>query len=77
MSIKMTVELDARLRSFLRERNMSRSDRVRKAISAFLDQQHDEASPRSVVNLMHDLIGSVRDPEDLSTSKEHMKDYGR
>jgi hypothetical protein len=53
---------------FLHARKMSKPE----AIDEFLNEQHDEASPSSVANLMHDLIGSVPYPENLSTSKEYM-----
>lgn len=76
MSIKLPDELDNRLRSFLRDRSLSRSDVVREAIDLYLNQQQNEASRGSVADLMQDLLGSVHGPEDLSTNKEYMKDYG-
>jgi metal-responsive CopG/Arc/MetJ family transcriptional regulator len=76
LSIKLTAELDARLRSFLRERNISKSDFVREAIDAYLNQQHNENARGSVADLIQDLLGSVRGPKDLATNKKYLKGYG-
>lgn len=77
MSIKLTDELDARLRAFLREREMNRSDLVREAIDAYLSHQHQEITRGSFADLAEDLIGSVRGPSDLATNKKYLKGYGQ
>lgn len=76
MSIKLPDELDSRLRSFLRERSLSRSDVVREAIDIYLNQQRNELARGSFSDLAQDLIGSVHGPSDLATNKEYMKGYG-
>lgn len=76
ISIKLPDELDVRLRAFMRQRKMGRSDLVREALDAYLSHHHDGSMLSSFADLAQDLIGSVRGPEDLATNKKYLEGYG-
>jgi predicted transcriptional regulator len=72
ITIKLPRQLDHRLTSLARRLRKTRSEVFRDALEAYARETR-----RSVTAVAGDLVGSVEGPSDLSTSKEHMADYGR
>lgn len=71
VSIKLPQKLDEELSEIAKRRNASRSAILREALQSFA-----RGSKRSVTALAGDLVGSLRGPKDLSTSRRHLSGYG-
>ncbi|MFM6127494.1 MAG: ribbon-helix-helix protein, CopG family [Sphaerospermopsis kisseleviana] len=80
ISLKLTDALDARLTEQAHRRRLSKSELVRRALTAFLQSsEHDEEgqAPQSAADLLADLVGCCEDgPVDLSTNPAYMSDFG-
>ncbi len=76
VSLKLPEALHDELASVARRRGTSKSDLVRAALLAYLN---GETAPngRSALELVENLAGCVAGPHDLSTSKKHMRGFGR
>lgn len=74
ISLKLPDPLAARLDALARRRRISRSELVREALEALLEE--GGGSP-TVGELAGDLVGSIAGPEDLSTSRQRMRGFGR
>lgn len=74
--MKIPDQLDARLERMAQDRGTSKSDLVRRALEAHLDDL-EGPGPASVGRLAADLVGCVEGPADLSTSPRHLEDFGR
>lgn len=72
ISVKIPVYLDEQLTRISEQRRLSRSTILRDAITAYVVEPD-----KSFTALASDLAGSLSGPEDLSTSADHMADYGR
>jgi Arc/MetJ-type ribon-helix-helix transcriptional regulator len=81
ISLKLTDALDARLTEQAQRRRLSKSELVRRALTAFLqspDQSADNAAPGSAADLMADLVGCCEGgPADLSTNPHYLSEFGR
>jgi hypothetical protein len=73
VSFKLPPELDDKLTETARRRGISRSAALREALEAF----DAGPPPLSVTEAAGKLVGSVSGPRDLSTSRRHMRGYGR
>ena len=71
VSLKLPEDLDRELTRIARRRNASRSAVFREALESFA-----RGSQRSVTAAAGDLVGSLRGPRDLSTSRKHLSGYG-
>jgi predicted transcriptional regulator len=76
ISLKVDKNLETRLTAAARHSGTSRSEVVRTALEAFLDQQ-EAIRPGSCYELAADLAGSVKGPGDLSTNKKYMEGFGK
>ena len=76
LSVKLADGLDARLTAAARQRKTSKSALARKALESVL---HERGKPKagSALELVHDLVGCVAGPADLSVNKAHLKKLGR
>ena len=72
ISVKIPVYLDEQLIRISEQRHLSRSAILRDAIIAYVAEPE-----KSFAACASDLAGSLSGPEDLSTSIEHMTEYGR
>ena len=71
-TVKLPEQLDARLRRRKQAQKLTYSEAVRLAFDEGLRQE-------TAVNLfeaLHEFVGSVDGPEDLSTNKSYMDDFG-
>lgn len=78
ISLKLPEPLAVELDDVAQDRNVSRSELIREAVTDFLDASR-ASGPRalSVLDVAGDLVGSVDGPGDLSTNPDHMAGYGR
>jgi hypothetical protein len=76
VSLKVADALDQRLTAAARTRQTTRSDLLRTAIEAFLDEGRG-SRPSSCLDLAADVIGTVEGPSDLSVARRHMKGFGQ
>jgi Arc/MetJ-type ribon-helix-helix transcriptional regulator len=80
ISLKLTEALDAQLTEQAHRRRLSKSELVRRALTAFLQssEQGVEGSARqSAADLLADLVGCCEDgPVDLSSNPAYMSDFG-
>lgn len=76
LTLKIPAHLSQRLAATARRRGVSRSRLVREAIEHSL-QGDEDGTGTSCLDLVRDLVGCHTGPPDLSSSKEHMKGYGR
>ena len=75
ISLKLPDEIDARLEARARDLGRTKSDITREALSRFLA---GEPGPgMSCLDLVRDLVGTVRGPGDLASNKKHLRGYGR
>jgi len=70
-SFKLPEELDRALTALARERRSSRSALVREAVEGLT-----AGTRPSVTELAGPLVGCLEGPSDLSTSPQHMEDFG-
>lgn len=80
ISLKLTEALDAQLTAQAQRRRLSKSELVRRALTAFLqasEQEVDGPQPQSAADLLADLVGCCEDgPPDLSSNSAHLSDFG-
>jgi Arc/MetJ-type ribon-helix-helix transcriptional regulator len=80
ISLKLTDDLDAQLTAQAQRLRLSKSELVRRALSAFLqssEQGGDGLQPQSAADLLADLVGCCEDgPPDLSSNPAYMSDFG-
>ncbi len=80
ISLKLTDALDAQLTAQAQRRRLSKSELVRRALTAFLQASElvvDGPQPQSAADLLADLVGCFEDgPPDLSSNPAHLSDFG-
>jgi Arc/MetJ-type ribon-helix-helix transcriptional regulator len=77
LTTRVPAALDRRLRAAARRRGASKSDLVRQAVTKFLEQDQPAVEEPSVLDLIGDLVGSVRGPGDLAGNPAYMSEFGR
>jgi Arc/MetJ-type ribon-helix-helix transcriptional regulator len=75
ITLKLPDALAARLRAVVERRSRTQSEVVREALEQHLDG--DTTSVGSCLDLARDLAGSLSGPPDLSSSRRHLRGYGR
>ena len=75
-SIKMSKDLETRLRAAARRRRTTRATVVRDALEAYLHRANG-VGEGSFVDLAGDLVGCVEGPGDLSYNPNRLRGYGR
>jgi len=75
ISLKLPDDIDAKLEARAKGLGRSKSDITREALSRFLEGE----SPQGVscLDLVRDLVGTVRGPGDLAANKKYLRGYGR
>jgi hypothetical protein len=80
ISLKLTEALDAQLTAQAHRRRLSKSELVRRALTAFLQSSEEGVegcAPQSAADLLADLVGCCDDgPADLSCNPAYMSDFG-
>ena len=80
ISLKLTEALDAQLTEQAHRRRLSKSELVRRALTAFLqssDLDAEGGSSQSAADLLADLVGSCEGgPADLSSNPAYLPDVG-
>lgn len=80
ISLKLTEDLDAKLTAQAQRRRLSKSELVRRALTAFLqssEQGGNGLQPQSAADLLADLVGCCDDgPADLSSNPAYLSDFG-
>ena len=80
ISLKLTEALDAQLTEQAHRRRLSKSELVRRALTAFLQSSEldiEGGSSQSAADLLADLVGCCEDgPADLSSNPAYLSDFG-
>jgi len=80
ISLKLSEALDAQLTEQAQRRRLSKSELVRRALTAFLqssEQGLEGTAPQSAVDLLADLVGCCEGaPTDLSANPAYLAEFG-
>ena len=80
ISLKLSEALDMQLTEQAHRRRPSKSELVRRALTAFLQSSTEgveSAGPQSAADLLADLVGCCEDgPTDLSSNPVYLSDFG-
>jgi Arc/MetJ-type ribon-helix-helix transcriptional regulator len=80
ISLKLTEALDAQLTEQAHRRRLSKSELVRRALTAYLQASElgaEASAPQSAADLVADLVGCCEDgPVDLSSNPAYRADFG-
>ena len=76
LTVKLPDDLNSRLNMVSKNKGVSKSQVVRKAIAAFFVRE-EKPVEGSFLSLAEDMCGCIHAPIDLSTDKEHMEEYGQ
>jgi Na+/H+-translocating membrane pyrophosphatase len=80
ISLKLTEALDAQLTEQAHRRRLSKSELVRRALTAFLQSSEldvEGGSSHSAADLLADLVGCCEGgPADLSSNPTYLSDFG-
>jgi Ribbon-helix-helix protein, copG family len=76
LSLKLPDELEQELSAQARSRGTTKSEVVRAALVDFLAKA-PEPNKGSFLDLAGDLVGCLEGPEDLSSNKSYLDQYGR
>lgn len=76
ISLKISEDLKNRLKTLAEKQNTNPSEIIRTAVEKHLST-HSTRVKGSFLDLAEDIIGCAEGPEDLSTSKKHLKGYGK
>jgi hypothetical protein len=78
LSIKVSIELKARLRAAAKSRQTKPSTLLREALELIISNAAPKSKP-SLYDLSRDLFQNLRrkGPRDLSTNPEHLDDLGQ
>lgn len=76
ISLKIPETLAIRLQAAARERGVSKSVLIRSALEVYLESDN-LGIPRSALSQAADLAGVLCGPEDLSTNKDYLENFGR
>ena len=76
LTLKVPMELDARLTGMAARRGASKSKLVRDILSRALSQD-DSSDQDSFLVQASDLCGCVAGPKDLSSNSAHLRGFGR
>jgi hypothetical protein len=80
ISLKLSEALDAQLTAQAQRCRLSKSELVRRALTAFLQSSEhgvDAPQPQSAADLLADLVGCCQDgPADLSSNPAYLPHFG-
>ncbi len=75
ITLKLPEALEAHLDSMAKKTKLSKSEIIRRAIMYYFSNMNT-GDKGSFLDLTKDLVGTIEGPEDLSTNKDHLKEYG-
>jgi predicted transcriptional regulator len=76
LTLKIPDVIKEKLKTYSREKGLSRSEIVRNALLDYFNKD-DFEKQGTFYDLAKDLAGSVQGSPDLSTNKEHLSGYGQ
>ena len=76
VSLKMSETLAIRLEDAARQRGISKSVLIRSALEVYLESD-DIEKPGSALSQVADLTGVLSGPEDLSSNKDYLENFGQ
>lgn len=76
ISLKIPDHLHEQLAAAARRQGKSKSTLVREALAVYLNGE-TAAPGRSCLDLVQNLAGCVDGPKDLSSSRRHLRGFGR
>lgn len=76
VSLKLSDTLAVRLEDAARQRGVSKSVLIRNALEVYLEAVGTE-KPKSALSQAADLAGVLSGPEDLSSNKDYLENFGR
>jgi Arc/MetJ-type ribon-helix-helix transcriptional regulator len=77
LSLTLPESLDVRLAALARRRGASKSEVVREALEALLENGSRRGKGPSAMELASELCGCVKGTGDLSHNRKHMESFGR
>lgn len=78
LSIKLSDQLDAQVQGRAQAEHLSKSELVRRALLAYLQQSPAVAQQPAALAAVADLVGScLGAPADLASNPEHLAGFGR
>ena len=78
LTIKIPLGLDTALAQASERQQLSKSELVRQAITAYLGQAGSQARAPSALDLAGDLVGCFSGgPADLSSNRRHLDGFGQ
>lgn len=78
LTIKIQPELDHHITRLSAEEHLSKSELVRRAITAYIQQKAANAPAVSALDKAGDLVGCFSGgPADLSSNPRHLDNFGR
>ena len=76
LSLKLSDALNRKLDIVVSQRKTTKSRVLRDALEAHL-AEGGRRQKGTVAEIVHDLIGKYKGPNDLSTNPRHFKDFGK
>jgi len=76
LTIKIPEALKTKLNRYAKQKGLSRSEIVRKALADFFSKG-DVRLNGAFIDFSEDLAGSVEGPSELSTNKKYFDGYGQ
>lgn len=78
LTIKIQPELDSHITRLSAEEHLSKSELVRRAITAYIQQKAANAPTISALDRAGDLVGCFNGgPADLSSNPRHLDGFGK
>lgn len=75
--MKMTPAQKARIKRLGEKEGTTAKEAILNLVNQALDEAGDGPRSGSFLDGIEGLVGSVSGPTDLSTNREHMRDFGR
>jgi len=75
ISLKLPDDIDARLDARSRDLGRTKSDITREALLRLLEEPRSRGV--SCLDLVQDIVGTVRGPADLASNRKRLRGYGR
>jgi metal-responsive CopG/Arc/MetJ family transcriptional regulator len=76
LTLKIPEALKSKLSRYAKQKGISRSEIVRKALSDFFSED-DIRLNGAFIDFSEDLAGTIEGPSDLSANKKYLDGYGK
>lgn len=77
VTLKLPAQMDEELAQLARREHLSKSEVLRQALAAYLQQRGADAPAASALDAIADLVGCFEGgPADLSSNPAHLADFG-